>query len=159
MLFATVVTACGARTEMSGVAAGDAGATADAGGGGDAQGDAGCAGEAFDCPWGGCLDGPLAQCFDGHWVCPPPPDHCGGTSVACGDTVCTPDQYCQVASGGPPPLPDSGPTVGYACVPVPSGCANSPTCVCIMQLGACNGGQVVQCTDANGGITLECAFP
>jgi hypothetical protein len=143
MVAALAAAACGGRTPT----------------GGDG-GEGGCDGEAPDCPWGTCLDGPVATCVDGNWSCPSPPDSCGASTV-CGDTVCDATQYCQVSSGGPPPPPDAGPSVGYSCELLPSACLvnGPPTCACIEQQGGCGVyGQVVQCDDP-GGVTIECAFP
>lgn len=143
--------------------AGDAGGT-DASGdvAKDSSGDAGCAGDPPYCPWGNCLDGPTATCVDGQWSCPPPPPSCGGSSVACGNTICGPGQFCLVSGGGPPPPPDAGPSVGYTCQQIPGACMvnGPPTCGCIEQYAGCGTyGTVVQCTDPDGGVTLECAYP
>ena len=135
---------------------GDAG-TKDSSSGGDAGG---CSGEAYDCPWGSCLDGPIAQCVNGVWFCPAPPSDCGGSSFACGDKTCGPSEYCQVAGGGPPPPPDSGPAVGYSCLELPDACANARSCSCVQEWAGCGTyGTVVQCTQSGGAVTIECAFP
>ena len=157
--------ACGGTISTTGDAggseAGGSDASADAAKDGSSV-DAGCAGDPPYCPWGNCLDGPTATCVDGQWSCPPPPPSCGGSSVACGSMICPPGQFCLVAGGGPPPPPDAGPTVGYSCQPVPSACLvyGQPTCGCIEMYAGCGTyGTVVQCTDPDGGVTLECGYP
>jgi hypothetical protein len=72
--------------------------------------------------------------------------------------------YCVVVSGGaanPPPPPadaaicaDDAGTGSYGCVPLPAGC-DPPACDCISMPfgGACT------CSDAGGGILVQCFLP
>ena len=98
----------------------------------------------------------------GQWVCPSATT-CADASgpLGCGPSlVCsTGTQYCQESSGGPPPLPDSGPAVGYGCESFPPDCASDHSCACLRAHGACGGGAAAQCASIDGGVTIQCAFP
>jgi hypothetical protein len=65
---------------------------------------------------------------------------------SCGSQTCAASQYCNEFQGGPAPPPDSGPSGGFTCAPLPAACVSNPTCACLKA----NGATVCTCVDENG---------
>lgn len=93
LLIVLALAACGGSVASVGDSAPAAGGPSSSGGG--SSGGTCPENHSPYCPWNGCLDGPLATCSGGKWVCPPPPSSCSGQCTGkpivdckCGTPTC-----------------------------------------------------------------------
>lgn len=130
-----------------------------------ADGGTGCIGTPPEC-YGNdlqscCSQDPAgpATCEGGQWRCGgAAAPGCSGTSCvsqtagpfACGPRTCAGSEYCEVQPGGVGSS-DGGSDTSYACIPIPSSCAATPTCACIEASDPCpfQGGTCTESASAN----------